>query len=189
MNKGQQTRQRIIDTASHLFERQGYTATGINQILKESGSPRGSFYFHFDGGKDELGRYVIENHQANFAGLISETISQAPTALAGAEHVVALLAEQMADNQCQLGCPVMSIASEMAADSPSLRQYSQGAFETWIGLFTERLTAEGHAKDDAYATARAVLCAIEGALVMCRVYQSQGPLLDVKFQLAKLLAR
>ena len=48
------TRERIIRVAAELFRRQGYDGTGLNQILDESGAPRGSLYFHFPGGKQQL---------------------------------------------------------------------------------------------------------------------------------------
>jgi TetR/AcrR family transcriptional repressor of lmrAB and yxaGH operons len=47
-------RARAIATAERLFRIQGYTATGLTQIIEESGAPKGSFYFHFPRGKAQL---------------------------------------------------------------------------------------------------------------------------------------
>ena len=186
MNKGQLTRQRMIDTASTLFEQQGYAATGINQILAESNTPRGSFYFHFKEGKEELGLAVIKNHQAKFAAMLHEILGQSPTAQAGVENVIDALAMQMESSQCQTGCPITSIATEMAGVSTPLRRSAETAYEDWSALITPHLISDGYSANDAYSIARAAICAIEGALIMCRVYQSRGPLDDVKFQLTKL---
>ena len=188
MNKGQQTRQRMIDTASTLFEQQGYAATGINQILAESNTPRGSFYFHFKEGKEELGLAVIENHQAKFAVMLREILHQSPTTRAGVENVIDTLAMQMESSQCQTGCPITAIATEMAGISTQLRESAAAAYEDWSTLITPRLISEGRSPEEAYSIARATISTIEGALIMCRVYQNRGPLDDIKYQLARLYA-
>ncbi|MDR2235226.1 MAG: TetR/AcrR family transcriptional regulator [Chryseobacterium sp.] len=46
-------RERILNTASVLFHRQGYNNTGINQIIEDSGVSKASFYQHFKS-KDDL---------------------------------------------------------------------------------------------------------------------------------------
>jgi len=57
-------RARAIATAQRLFRIQGYTATGLNQIIEESGSPKGSFYFHFPRGKAQLAEEAIDHYVA-----------------------------------------------------------------------------------------------------------------------------
>ncbi len=48
------TKSNILKAASRLFYLNGVNATGINEILKESGASRGSFYHFFPGGKDQM---------------------------------------------------------------------------------------------------------------------------------------
>lgn len=54
-------RDNILRTASRLFRKQGYHATGLNQITAESGAPRGSLYYYFPGGKEELAARIHQN--------------------------------------------------------------------------------------------------------------------------------
>ena len=54
MPRTSDAREMAIQIAERLFAEQGYAATGLTQIIEESGSPKGSFYFHFPGGKRQL---------------------------------------------------------------------------------------------------------------------------------------
>ena len=47
MTKGELSKKKIIEAAGDLFWKNGYTKTGINEILKATGLPKGSFYFYF----------------------------------------------------------------------------------------------------------------------------------------------
>src|SRR3954462_13009849 len=58
-------RDRAIATAERLFRIQGDTATGLSQIIEESGSPKGSFYFHFPRGKAQLAEEAIDHYVAS----------------------------------------------------------------------------------------------------------------------------
>ncbi|MGD1935602.1 MAG: TetR/AcrR family transcriptional regulator, partial [Candidatus Phaeomarinobacter sp.] len=54
MARTSNARQQLIETAARLFQSRGFHGTGLSLILEESGAPKGSFYHHFPGGKDEL---------------------------------------------------------------------------------------------------------------------------------------
>jgi AcrR family transcriptional regulator len=47
-------RQPIVNAAVTLFRRQGYSATGLNDIVDESGAPKGSLYHYFPAGKASI---------------------------------------------------------------------------------------------------------------------------------------
>ena len=60
------TRTRMLDATGRLLRQRGYHGTSLNDILAASGAPRGSLYFHFPGGKDQL---VIEVTRASVAAV------------------------------------------------------------------------------------------------------------------------
>ena len=47
-------RQAIVDAAVALFRKQGYAATGLNEIVEASGAPKGSLYYYFPKGKASI---------------------------------------------------------------------------------------------------------------------------------------
>ena len=53
-------KQNLVRTAMRLFRRQGYASTGLQQIVAESGAPKGSLYHYFPSGKEALGEAAIE---------------------------------------------------------------------------------------------------------------------------------
>ena len=44
----------MVEATARLLQLRGYYGTSLNDILEASGAPRGSLYFHFPGGKDQL---------------------------------------------------------------------------------------------------------------------------------------
>ncbi|MCB9651948.1 MAG: TetR/AcrR family transcriptional regulator [Deltaproteobacteria bacterium] len=187
MKKGDQTRARIVEAARQLFERQGYAATGLQEILKESQAPRGSFYFHFPGGKEALAVAVIEAHAEAFGAGLQAALANAPDVVTAGRLAVELLAGQMEATACQAGCPVSAVTLEMASTAPALRDAAREAFEAWLGPVAARLEAEGLDPELARSRARAVVSALEGALILCRAYGHAGPLRDLSPLMPRLL--
>lgn len=71
--------QRIIDTAYDLFYRQGYLATGVNQLIEEAKVTKATFYSHFPSKEDLLVTYIRERHNRESA-MFQEWIKRETTA-------------------------------------------------------------------------------------------------------------
>ena len=94
--KGERTRDRMLATTAELLRCQGYHATGLLQILEQSRTPRGSLYFHFPGGKDELAVAALRQAAASWRAVLSAVLSAAPGDLAGdLARVCELLAAEL----------------------------------------------------------------------------------------------
>src|SRR6478735_1017848 len=61
MPRPDRSRAALIDAAALLFRRQGYAATGVNQILEAADVKAGSLYHHFPNGKQQLAAAVVES--------------------------------------------------------------------------------------------------------------------------------
>jgi AcrR family transcriptional regulator len=183
-----ETRGRMVSTAAELFRRQGYHGTGLNQILDESRAPRGSLYFHFPGGKQQLAiEAVSESGQAIGAGIdyLLETSVDVGEAIAG---VVAFLAEDLRSSDFERGCPVGTVALDAASSSPSVRLACSDIFDQWLGHIQRKLQETGWTKRQAADEAMLVIAAIEGALLLARARRDTEPLDAVAKRLRSSLA-
>jgi TetR/AcrR family transcriptional repressor of lmrAB and yxaGH operons len=161
------SRAALIDTAGILFRRQGYAATGLNQILDDAGVKAGSLYHHFPGGKQELAAAVVESAGADIERVLRAALADDAAVTAVVDGWLDLLAAGLAAD-CRDGCPVEPIATESVHASELVRRAAARAFESWCSAIAERLRADGWDDPSADETALAVVSIIEGALVLSR---------------------
>ncbi|MDX9865036.1 MAG: TetR/AcrR family transcriptional regulator [Anaerolineaceae bacterium] len=182
------TREKILATTSQLMEAQGYAATGLNQIIEESGSPKGSLYYYFPEGKEQLTEEAIRQ-----AG---EMISEQMTAMLDAEENLAeafggfvdALSQRLLSSGCRLGGPLTTVALETANTSPRVNQVCQEMYRTWQEIFRARLERGGFSAERAASLAVFINAAIEGGIILSRTRHTAEPLLQVARELRLLLS-
>lgn len=174
--KGERTRAKLTATAAELMQRQGYHATGLAQIVEESGAPRGSLYFYFPGGKEELAVAALRDAGAYWKKRIEAAIEAAPDLGAAVVAVCKLFADELAASDWQLGCPLATVALEASASSEAVRLTCAEHFAGWEASIAARLAASGVDPDAALRMAMFALSTIEGALMLARVERSPRPL-------------
>jgi TetR/AcrR family transcriptional regulator, lmrAB and yxaGH operons repressor len=187
MRKGEDTRAKMIAAAADLLERHGFRATGLNKILSESGAPRGSLYFHFPGGKEELAATALRTAGAEIERVLRGRAEGTSTTAEGLALALRHLESRMLAAEFEKGCPVVMVALEAAATSDPLHAACSEIYKGWCGAIAERLKHDGFAADRAEALADVVVAAIEGALVLCRAHRSVQPLRRVAAELPRLL--
>ena len=74
------------------------------------------------------------------------------------------------------GCPIATVALEVASTSEPLRQATADVFTSWIDAAAERFVAAGIAADAARALAITTVGGLEGAFVLCRALRSTEPM-------------
>lgn len=163
------TRERILYAAAELFRRQGYSGTGLKQVVAEAHAPFGSLYHHFPGGKEQLGQEVIEQGGAFFQALVTAVYDTASEPADSVRAVFDGAAQTLEVTDFQDACPIAVIALEVASTNEALRRATAAVFEQWVDALAERLGA----RDPALA----ILSALEGAFVLCRASRSTAPML------------
>jgi TetR/AcrR family transcriptional repressor of lmrAB and yxaGH operons len=176
MAKVSDSKAKTVAAAARLFCQQGYHGTALHDILEASGAPRGSLYFHFPNGKEEIGVAAV----ALGAQAVHDFIAQASAAAQSAEAFVVALARGMAANLersgYREGCPIAPTALETATHSKALGAAARKAFQSWEREIARGLVRFGLKPAEAERSATAVLSLLEGALLLARTYRSIEPM-------------
>ena len=168
MPRPDRSRAALIDHAATLFRRQGYAATGLNQILEEAGVKPGSMYHHFPQGKQQLAAAVVEAEGDGIEQLLRRFLATGRPAADIVDRWIDLLIAGLAGDHRD-GCPIEPIATESVNASPLVREASARAFRGWCGAVEERLRSDGWPAAEAKNVALAVISLIEGALILSRI--------------------
>jgi TetR/AcrR family transcriptional repressor of lmrAB and yxaGH operons len=182
------SRAAFVAATAELIRRQGYSATGINEIVERSGAPRGSLYFHFPGGKEELAVAAMTSAGEQLRRAISALLGSAEDVGAGVAKLIDALAAGLASSDYEQGCPIATVTLEAATGSPAIGATADAVFASWLGVLEERLLAAGLESPRAQRLALLVLSAVEGALVLARARHDLAPLVAVRDELVQLLS-
>jgi TetR/AcrR family transcriptional regulator, lmrAB and yxaGH operons repressor len=162
------SRAALVDTAALLFRRQGYTATGVNQILETADVKAGSLYHHFPNGKQELAAAVVDSVGGDIERRLRGTLESGLPVADVVDGWIDLLAAGLASDRRD-GCPIEPIATESVNASEQVLEASARAFSGWCRAVSDRLRADRWADADAEQAAVAVIALIEGALILSRI--------------------
>ncbi len=178
----------MIETTARLIQTRGLHGVSLNDILSESGAPRGSLYFHFPGGKDAL---VLEAMRAGIeeaTQVLRECLENAEHPAAGVQAFFQEAAGEMADSDYAFGCPVAPIVLDGPGSGSELAAACQAAFDEWMDLYRQALIGAGVAPGRAGRLARMIVAGLEGALIMARSERSTDCITQVGDEIAALIA-
>jgi TetR/AcrR family transcriptional repressor of lmrAB and yxaGH operons len=188
MAKATDSKAKTLAAAARLLRQQGYHGTALHDILAAAGSPRGSLYFHFPRGKEEIGEAAL-----TLAGeAVRQAIVRAAESSENAEVFLIRIARGMAADLAKSGyregCPIATTALETSAQSDALGAATRTAFQTWEAEIKRGLERFSLASSDADLIATTALSQLEGALLLARTYRSLTPMHRAE-QALKLLLR
>lgn len=183
------TRERILDAAARLVQQHGLHGTTLNRILEASGAPRGSIYFHFPGGKDEI---VLEALLAGVARVnreIERLLREAPGPAEAMRAYIDAAAAELAGTDYVFGCPVAPVVLDSPALQSRLFEACRETIDSWERDLAEYLVAAGAARDRALRVATLFIAALEGGLIMARARRDIAPLEVVADEVEALVER
>jgi AcrR family transcriptional regulator len=161
----------MVDGAIRLLATRGLQATSFAEVLALTDAPRGSIYYHFPGGKDELVSAAVDRAGARALDAIDEKW------WSNAEELTRLFLgiwrELLVRTDCGAGCAVLAVT--VATDSQALLQRAGAVFRSWRGQLAESFERAGLSGENAARFAAILVAASEGAVALSRAEQSLEP--------------
>ncbi|MGH6950372.1 MAG: TetR/AcrR family transcriptional regulator, partial [Vitreimonas sp.] len=158
-----------------LFRARGYAGVGVAELLEKAGAPRGSLYFHFPGGKEQIGAEAVARVGEEVAErfrLLRESGVDLATFI---ERVFKTTAKECRERSYEASCPMAAIAACYGSEERKLQAAVRGAFASWEREISLAARAGGLSEASADAFASAMLTAIEGAYVVSKAQESSTP--------------
>jgi AcrR family transcriptional regulator len=194
------TRAKMVAGAADLMSRRGVNATSMREVVRHTGTPRGSIGHHFPRGKQQLIEDALVFAGKQVSGPLAH-LTETRGAIAGLRTFIGLWRQTLERTEFQAGCPVLAVAVEQyvndvtekdgepdEAAQEHLLDLANGIFADWQRIMFTALRREGVAPARARRLAALVIASTEGTVAMCRAARSAQPLDDVRQELELVLA-
>lgn len=175
------TRQILLEAGKELIWEKGYSATGIQDVLRTANVPKGSFYHYFES-KDAfvfsaLECYVQEYHAHVGYFLVDESM----TPLTRLRRFFAAAGAWFESQPSYRGCMIGNLSQELSAYNEDFRAHLQDLFEQLRSLIRHNVQlaqerGELATQIDADQMAEFCLGGLHGALLRTKVNQNPAPL-------------
>ena len=175
--KGQATKNRLMDIAEMLILNNGFAAMSIDDVIKDAGITKGGFFYHFDS-KNALAYSLLKRYRKNEAFIFSELFKRSeeltPDPLQQMLVFVKLFAEMMSDmEQLHPGCLVASFTYESHQVNEQVKKITTEIVMDWRKLFREQINKINrvytpHADVSSDDLADMLSTIIEGGIIVSR---------------------
>jgi TetR/AcrR family transcriptional regulator, transcriptional repressor for nem operon len=190
----QVTKQKIIEIGARIIHQKGYYHTGIQEVLKAAGIPKGSFYFYF-ASKEDFGLQIIDYFNHRYLDSVRPIINE--TSLSPVKRLEKIFDSFIAffkGMNCTCGCPIGNLSQEMGDLSPAFRSKLNESFELMVevivGLLAEgREAGEVPSGLDLEETANFIVSGWHGALIRMKIVKATEPLENHKHFIFHTLLR
>jgi TetR/AcrR family transcriptional repressor of nem operon len=169
-------KERLTDAAMDLIWENSYGSTSVDAICERAGAKKGSFYYFFKS-KSELAAAALDadwnKKRAEMDAIFSPTVPPLERLERYFDFVHDRLAEMQKKCGSILGCPLMSVGSEVSTQDQVVRQAIDRIMDRKVNYFISAVrdaAADGLIKTrDPEAKARALFACYQGTLAQARI--------------------
>ncbi|UJJ33047.1 TetR/AcrR family transcriptional regulator [Halopseudomonas maritima] len=166
----------LVKTMQSALQSKGLHGVGLSEILKTAGLPKGSLYYHFPGGKEELALAAIAQAEAEMTAFLEQVFTRFDDPLDALAAWIDSALQRIAASRFKLGCPLAAAALDCSPDDTDLLLALNRAFDTLRNQLSAHISRAGFASEAAADLAALVLTSYEGGLMMARAAGSTDPI-------------
>lgn len=163
------TKDKLVSATARLVWEKGYFGTGIQEVLKRAGVPKGSLYHHFPTGKDELVIAALHHSSKRMMGKFENAMRGTKTPVKGLQAIMEVLAQEMEDTGFVYGCPLATVALEMSGGKPEIQDVCKGLYQMWEDALAGYLALKQIPGSRPKATT--FLTLLEGGFILSKAHQ------------------
>ncbi len=156
-------REKVVAKASRLFRERGFDGISVNDLMKAAGFTHGGFYNHF------------ESKEALVAEALHHSFRVMDEVRGGIESLDEFIAAYLSDEAKDapgLTCPAAALATEVARQTPAIKQVFSEGLERLIVSVERRMPEDSASRSDAVD----LVCRMVGALVLARAVPKSSDL-------------
>jgi TetR/AcrR family transcriptional regulator, lmrAB and yxaGH operons repressor len=183
------SRKKMIEAASRLFQIQGFHATGLNEILKESQAPKGSLYYYFPSGKEELALSAIELASNIIQSKIKSSLSIYADPILAIQNVIKDMEAAIEEYGKLQNVSLSLLALETYLSSETLREACKESFVNLENIYAEKLMESGISSQAAQNLGMVIQAMIEGAITISITKKDTTTLSAVADQIKVLISQ
>jgi TetR/AcrR family transcriptional regulator, lmrAB and yxaGH operons repressor len=181
------TREKLIEAAITLMRRSGLSGAGINEIVRESGAPKGSVYYFFPKGKRQIVEEGLARYSARVVAFIDSALSSKRKPGQKVKALFNAYAERIELGEFRHSCPVGTVCLDLDSSLEDLRYVAAAAFDEYLQAIEAHFPFKDRRRARSFAGL--LLTAIEGAYVRGRADASSKPFREAGAWLAELVER
>jgi TetR/AcrR family transcriptional repressor of nem operon len=192
--KGRETRDRIVDAACDLVFERGVAGLNLDDVREATGTSKSQLYHYFED-KSDLIKAVVDRQAERVLGIHGPALG-AVDGWAALRRWRNLIVRLVRAAGCHGGCPVGSLANELAELDESSRHRLSDVFAEWEGIVAaalQRMVDRGELRPsaDVKQLSTAAMASLQGGLLLSKTSRSIQPLevaLDATIDYLKAVA-
>jgi TetR/AcrR family transcriptional repressor of nem operon len=170
--KGRATRERILQAAAELVAEKGASGMSLDDVRVRTGASRSQLYHYFED-RDDLVRAVIDVTTDAVLDVQGELLGHLDS-WTGIDRWFDSLVALQVERQARGGCPIGSLAGQLAEQDPDARAAIAAGLERWETHLRDglaRMKARGKLRRDADPAklATATMAGLQGGLLLTQV--------------------